>query len=74
MPESSHYKYSVQINKNEETEIGRKQVYGYFKRLTIDTADKARKWQRKRNLKRENEYFLMVPTANYRKAKIDKTQ
>ena len=57
-----------------------KQLYGRFKRLTSDILrEKTWMWLRKRNLKRETEYFLITAESNairtnHIKARIDKMQ
>ena len=60
--------------------MGKKQLYGRFKRL-INTIshEKTWTWQRKGNLKKETEYFLIAARdnairTNDIKARIDKTQ
>ena len=60
--------------------MGRKQLYGHFKRQIGEVAHKKTwTWLRRGNLKRETESLIITAQnnalrTNYIKAKIDKTQ
>ena len=67
-------------NNNNKTKMGKKQLYGHFKRL-INTISLLKIWTSlgKGNLKRETEFLLIVAqnnaiSNNHIKAGIDKTQ
>ena len=67
-------------NNNQKTKMGRKQLYGRFKRLTSDISyDKRWTWLRKGNRKRETESLLIAAQnnairTNHIKVRIDETQ
>ena len=69
-----------QSNNNLETEMWRKQLYGYFKRQTNEiTHEKKLTWLRKGNLNTETESLLIAAQINAirmndGKIKIDKMQ
>ena len=55
-------------NYNQKTKVGKKQLYGRFKRLTSDISHKKKvDPSKKRNRKRETELFLIVPTKQRHK-------